>query len=104
MVRENDMESQMNRVCSREWKLDIELYLCGMTYKPYSFMSSEDQRFVFRVHRHLYRCRICKTGFRYLCGVLSSSDVASDLFSSEQFRLLRENEDYLSRMIVHRKK
>ena len=100
MTENNDLEdSDRDVFCSSESQLAVQLYISGMSYSRYSEMIAEDREFILGVYGHIRECVSCREGYDYLKELFSTEKRAPSSFSEEQFRLLRENERYLERLV-----
>ena len=82
--------------CNRERAADMLNYIFKLSRNSYNGLGAEVRSSLLETHRHLKECSECRRGYRGLKGKFAMGEVGDKFtFSSEDFRVLRENEEYL---------
>ena len=89
----------MNFPCSEDKALDADIYMGTLSSVRYCALSERDRKFVIIVHKHLKACTSCKEYYVDSKRDAASDNIYSGIYSPENFKLLRENEEYLDSLI-----
>ena len=100
-AHEKDWEyNERNGACTPEWGMNIICFLEILAHERYSLIvRPTDRRDILRTYRHISKCKTCMDGYVYFKEVLASNQDMKDVFSADNFHLLRENEKTLDEII-----
>jgi len=92
-------DNPRNGACSPNWGTNIICYLGVLGHESFSGLNLRDRKDIVRTYNHLKKCYICREGYIYFLEVISSNEGVSAGFSQENFRILKENEKLLEKLV-----
>jgi N-glycosylase/DNA lyase len=86
-------------VCKREEANNMAYYFRILTYKGYDLVGNDNKKILRNFHKHLRKCRVCKSGYKSLKSRIASNEVYVGKFSGKDFARLRANERRLDDLV-----
>ncbi len=85
--------------CNKDRAVDMINYSIKLSRDKYCDIETEAKKTLLMTHRHFKECEGCRKGYCKLKGELATSEKLTGLFSGSDFKILRENERELEKLI-----